>query len=198
MAGKFSKKCLERLNDDTLVARVQARDAAARLAFAVLVERYRGPLLRRCQARLGNRHDAEDALQETLFRAYRGFDKFRGEARVRTWLTAIADNQCASLAERRARYAIGGHLHQLIEMHEELRLRAHAADDDATRRLDEALGRAPRKDREILRLRFFQDMALEEIADVLNIGLSAAKMRLYRALERVEVRLDEPSAANNT
>ena len=65
-----------------------------------------------------NRHDAEDALQETLLRAYRGLDRFRGQASVLTWLTTIADNQCASLARRRARQVVGEHLQQSIRLHE--------------------------------------------------------------------------------
>ena len=103
MAGNPSKRSFENLDDKRLVARAQTGDAAARLAFAVLIERHHGPLLQRCRARLGNRQDAEDAVQETMLRAFRGLPGFRGEANVRTWLTAIADNQCASMAQRRAR-----------------------------------------------------------------------------------------------
>lgn len=195
MAGMLDKKYYEHLDDDKLVARGRIRDASARLAFTVLIERYRGRLLRRCQARLGNRQDAEDALQETLLRAYRGLHGFRGEANVRTWLTAIADNQCASLAQRRARHVIGEHLRQLIVLHEELRQPGHDSDEDASRRAHRTLAHAARRDREILLLRFFQDLTLEEIAGTLDIGLSTAKMRLYRALARVHSRLEDPASA---
>ncbi len=192
MSGNLNLNSFQRLDDANLVARGQTRDAAAILAFSVLVERHRGSLLRRCQACLGNRHDAEDALQETLLRAYCGLGGFRGESSVRTWLIAIADNQCYSLAQRRARHIIGEHLRGLIELHE--RQRAPVAGDDRLPGLQRALAAVPRRDREILHLRFFQDRALEEIAGILGIGLSAAKMRLYRAIERLGYCLDH--AAN--
>ncbi len=195
MAENLSKKSFESLDDKKLVARVQTRDAAARLAFAVLIERYRAPLLRRCEARLRNRQDAEDALQETLLRAYRGLVGFRGEASLSTWLTAIADNQCATLAQRRARHVMGEHLRQLILLYEEVRQPAYDSGDDRPRRVQRTLARAPRRDREILFMRFFQDLTLEEIASTLGIGLSTAKMRLYRALARAHSRLEDPAGA---
>ncbi len=194
MAANLSKKSFESLDDKKLVACVQTRDAAAKLAFSVLIERYRAPLLRRCERRLRNRHDAEDALQETLLRAYRGLGGFRGEASVSTWLTAIADNQCASLAQRRARHVMGEHLRQLILLHEEVQP-AYESGDDRPRRAQRTFARAPCRDREILFLRFFQDLTLEEIASTLGIGLSTAKMRLYRALARAQSRLEDPARA---
>ena len=190
----MNRKCLEGLEDQKLVARVQTRDAASRLAFAVLVERYRGRLMRRCHARLGNRQDAEDALQETMLRAYRGLHGFRGEAALGTWLTAIADNQCASLAAKRARHIIGGHLRQLIELQEELRQNPRADTGEGHEQVHQALSRASRRDREILRLRFFHDLSLEQIADTLGIGMSASKMRLYRALERLATQLGDQTS----
>ncbi len=195
MAANLNKKSFESLDDKKLVACVQTRDAAAKLAFSVLIERYRAPLLRRCERRLRNRHDAEDALQETMLRAYRGLGGFRGQASVSTWLTAIADNQCASLAQRRARHVMGEHLRQLILLHEEVRQPAYESGDDRPGRVQRTLARAPRRDREILFMRFFQDLTLEEIASTLGIGLSTAKMRLYRALARAQSRLEDSAGA---
>src|SRR4051812_37766444 len=63
-------------------------------AFAGLVDGYRSELHAHCYRMLGSIHDAEDALQEALLRAWRGLPKFEGRSSVRSWLYTIATNTC--------------------------------------------------------------------------------------------------------
>jgi RNA polymerase sigma-70 factor (ECF subfamily) len=70
-------------------------------AFAELVEPHRRELHAHCYRMLGSVHDAEDALQETLLRAWRGLPKFEGRSSVRSWLYTIATNTSLNLIEKR-------------------------------------------------------------------------------------------------
>jgi RNA polymerase sigma-70 factor (ECF subfamily) len=77
---------------------VQAR------AFQRLTDRYQRELLVHCYRMLGSLHDAEDALQETLLRAWRGLESFEGRSALRPWLYRIATNACLdAIASRRRR-----------------------------------------------------------------------------------------------
>jgi RNA polymerase sigma factor (sigma-70 family) len=76
---------------DPVVDRAVAGDAAA---FTMLVERHRGELHRHCRRLLISSERADDALQETLLRAWRARSKFAGRATFRTWLYRIATNAC--------------------------------------------------------------------------------------------------------
>ena len=72
-------------------------------AFRELVEGQRAELHAHCYRMLGSLHDADDALQDTLIRAWRALPRFRGQSSVRTWLYRIATNVCLTAIARRPR-----------------------------------------------------------------------------------------------
>jgi RNA polymerase sigma-70 factor (ECF subfamily) len=70
-------------------------------SFQALIEPYRAELHAHCYRMLGSVHDADDALQDALLRAWRGLPQFEGRSSLRSWLYRVATNSCLRLIERR-------------------------------------------------------------------------------------------------
>ena len=88
---------------DTDLARARGGDDAA---FARLVTPLRRELHAHCYRMLGSAHDADDAVQEALLRAWRGLARFEGRSSVRTWLYTVATRVCLDLADARGKRAL--------------------------------------------------------------------------------------------
>jgi len=87
------------LNQQHLIDRARRGDE---VAFRGLIEPHRLKLQAHCRRTLGSVHDADDALQETLLRAWRGLRGFDGRSALRPWLYRIATNVCRDALKRRA------------------------------------------------------------------------------------------------
>lgn len=173
------------------VRRIQAREAGWREMFGQLLARHHGALYRRCLAYLKHSDDAADAAQEALYRACRAIGSFNGDAAFRTWLFAIADNECHTLAHKRARLILVDDLDTTVRERGDAANVEDAGDSGLEWLVHRALGQMPLPAREVLQLRYFAELSIEDIARTLGIGVSATKMRLYRARDQAAALLQE-------
>ncbi len=146
------------------------------------LEQYGDLINRTCCLILGDRALAEDAAQETFLRAWKSMDKFKGDASPKTWLTRIAINVCRNIR----RTAWFRRFDRSVTP-EELPLTVH--DEDRTLLL--TVQQLPEKYKQVVILRYYQGMNLDEAARVLGISRSTTHHRLQKALKQLRIELDE-------
>ncbi len=174
------------MTDAVVVRRVLEGDVEA---FGTLVNRYYDRYARYAVHITGNREDAEEALQDAFVRAYRALEQYEERERFAAWLHRIVVNQCRSVLARRKREESN-----LVDLDPALAC-SHAsigtADDPASDRLQALLAILPLEQREALVLKYMDDMTFEEMSTLTGVGVSALKMRVRRALDRLRAILPE-------
>jgi RNA polymerase sigma-70 factor (ECF subfamily) len=169
-----------------LVRRVREGDAAA---YAVLVARYRNRLGRYATHMLGDREEAEEAVQDAFVRGFRALGRCDDDERFGAWLFGILVNRCRTAGRRAAR-------RQRMFVHDEALLATATAPSPAEEaELDElvrrALDRLPIAQRETFLLKFVEEQEYEEMARITGASVSALKMRVKRAREELRRLLTE-------
>jgi RNA polymerase sigma-70 factor, ECF subfamily len=171
---------VEGSSDTTIVARVLRGDVEA---YRVLVERYRDRYARYALHMLGNREDAEEALQDAFARAYRSLGRCDDPERFAAWLFRILMNRCRTIAARRGRRS------QTFVVDENALMEAaveHPAERGAWREeIDRALQRLRPEQREAFLLKYVEELGYDEMSQLTGVGVSALKMRVLRACDRL-------------
>ncbi|HEY1240875.1 MAG TPA: sigma-70 family RNA polymerase sigma factor [Bryobacteraceae bacterium] len=146
-----------------------------------LIEQYQYRLYRYLFSLTGNREMAEDLFQETWIRVLDRGHQYDGRSKFEAWLFSIARHLVIDVSRKRA-----------FESIDSLTVEPAAAEPSSWERvnsrevqaaIEESLGRLPAVYREVLVLRFQEDLALHEIAAIVDAPLATVKSRLYRGLE---------------
>ena len=179
------------MTDATLVRRVLDGETAA---FTTLVDRHASACTRFATRMLGNREDAEDATQETFLRAYRSLARYEERQAFRTWLFQILINRCRTAAVRRQRR----HRMFLVDDSAIAAASVRPAVDagDLRAELKRAIDALDPDQREAFLLKHVEQLSYDEMAAATGIGVSALKMRVKRACDRMQWVLREGEASD--
>lgn len=153
-----------------------------------LIERYQHRLLRYLVFLTGNRELAEDIFQETWIRVMERGSQYNGKAKFDTWLFAIARHLVIDWSRKKTALSLEGLQEQYGSEHAfDVPANGKSPFDVVIERenretVQAALARLDALHREVLVLRFHEELSLEEIATLTNSPLSTVKSRLYRGL----------------
>lgn len=167
--------------DEELAAEA-AREGSDGPAFTTLVDRFQDRVWRVCFRLMGNAEDAADAAQEVFVRLFLQRAQFAGRSRYSTWVHGIALRTCLMMRRargRRRRY--------------EQRVAEESRNQSPTNQLPDnqmdiqrMLDRLDDEDRALLILKYSEGHSHDELADMFGLSVSACKMRIARARERLQ------------
>lgn len=153
-------------------------------AFAHLVDLYQKRVFSVCYRMLGNSTAAEDAAQESFLRAYQALDSYDPMRSFATWLLSITSHYCIDQIRKKKL--------QFLSIDDEKYAwlappakgpnpESQALENEKKDRVQEMLGKLEEVDRAAVILQYWHDYSYQEIAEALDLTLSAVKSRLYRA-----------------
>lgn len=186
---------LKKVADEELVAQAQQGDNTA---FAELVRRHQPSCFKQALSILRDRSDAEDEVQNALWKAFEHIGQFNQESKFSTWLTRIVVNQCL-MRLRKMKRARLVYLEDAVQGEDQMALDLPEQSDTP----EEALGkievghvlrgeisRIPPLLRHVFLLRDVQQLPMADVAERLGISIAAAKSRLLRARLELRTRLE--------
>lgn len=192
----------EALSDGELISRMRQGDRAA---FATVIRRHNRRLYRVARSVVRDDSEAEDVVQEAYVRAFANLDRFRGEARLATWLTRIALNEALDRLRRRRPQVALAAVDEAANRSEDTFMSMftgsvtadpeRAASRTEIRRLVErAVDALPAPFRTVFVLREIEGMSIEETAAELDLKPETVKTRLHRARRQLRVALADTLA----
>ena len=151
-------------------------------AFRHLVELYQRQAIAHATAILGNREDAQDAVQEAFVDAFRALKTFDETRAFYPWFYVLLRNRCYKLAARRRE----------TDDIEEIEIVAPVSGPatEQTLALERALLSLDREDREIVMLKYFDGLTYDELAERLHIPRGTVMSRLFHARRRLHAKLE--------
>ncbi len=162
-----------------------------REGFALVVEEYSERLYWQIRKMVYSHDDANDILQDVFIKAWLNIEKFRGDAKLSTWLYKIAINESITFINRSK-----AKLNLSIDDTDSFLVNKLEGDeyfdgDNAQLLLQQAVVRLPEKQRLVFQMKYFDELKYEEISDILGTSVGALKASYHHAVKKVESFLKE-------
>lgn len=160
-------------SEDELASEIESLKQGSAEAFHVLYNKYQQNVYRFCLKMLGDSEQAQDAFQETFIRVYENRKSFRG-SNFTAWLYTIARHTCLNHIRSRKEHEVFDEVYHGT-------MKAPDTDVGMKEFIEKSIYMLPVSLREALILREYEECSYQEIAEILSIDLSLAKVRVFRA-----------------
>ena len=130
-----------------------------------------------------NQEDALDAVQNAVCKALEAYDSIRNADAIKTWFYRILINECLRVIKKRKQDAVSADIEEQDAVYYEKAFDRENVDDELEKLEPDV--------QEIIRLRFFEEMSLKEIAAITGYNLNTVKTKLYRGLKLLKENMEE-------
>lgn len=157
--------------------------------FGIIYDRYAQFVYNKCYAFVENEEEAKDLTHDIFIKIFLKLTDFKGKSKFSTWLYAITFNSCVNYVNKNKKQKFYFSDDYLVEESEEdttnEELNQYDLFEISYTQLQQILNTIPPTDKMILIMKYQEDLSIKEISEILNVKLSAVKMRLSRAKQKV-------------
>lgn len=154
--------------------------------LAALMELFQRPLYFHIRQMVEDHDDADDILQNTFIKAWRFIDGFRAESSLKTWVWRIATNECLTLIEQRKKQARADLRDIENNLGHSEQVSSPLKGEDIQKRLEAAIATLPDKQRQVLLLKYYDEMKYSEMAEMLGGTEGSLKASFHHAVKKIE------------
>lgn len=155
-------------------------------AFDLIVKKYQEKLYWHIRKLVICHDDADDVLQNTFFKAWKGLLKFREEAQLYTWLYRIATNESLTFLKNKRKRFFSSVEDVQNQLSDSLESDEYFTGDEIQRKLQNAILRLPDKQRLVFNMKYFDNIKYDDMAKILNNSVGALKASYHHAVKKIE------------
>jgi len=180
-----SNNILENISDNTILELIH-REASLDEGLRKLIVKYQEPLYWHIRRMVHIHEDADDVIQNTFIKVYRGIKKFKKEAKLYTWLYRIATNEAITFLNKKKKTANAYSEEGIADLENTLKADDYFDGDEIQLALIKAIELLPRRQKQVFRLRYYDEMSYKDIAEVLSISVGSLKASYHHAVQKIE------------
>jgi len=178
-------KTSELVDEITLVEQLQDVQTKEQ-AFRVLIKQYKERLYWHIRKIVISHDDADDVLQNTFIKVFRGIDNFKQDSKLYSWMYRIATNESITFLNKRAKERNV----DITEIKQDLVTSLSSDDwftgDEIQLILQKAVATLPEKQQLVFNMKYFDNMKYDEISDILETSVGALKASYFHAVKKIE------------
>ncbi len=154
--------------------------------FRLLMQKYQERLYWHIRRMVAEHDDANDVIQNTFIKVYRNIERFKGDAKLYTWLYRIATNETITFLRKQKKVYTSSIENEHLGLANTLKADSFFDAEKAQTKLQTALSNLPEKQRLVFNMRYYDEMSYQEISSVLETSVGALKANYHHAVKKIE------------
>ena len=180
-----SKTSVKDISDDQILS-LLADAGSYEQGFRYLMTKYQERLYWHIRRMVVEHEDANDVIQNTFIKVYKGFKNFKGDAKLYTWLYRIATNESITFINKRKRHTSESLHNEDHNLENQLKADVYFDGDEAQILLQQALQTLPDKQKLVFNMRYFDELSYKAISEILETSEGALKASYHHAVKKIE------------
>ncbi len=172
--------------DDQYIITLYAEVSSRNEALGLLISKYQQKLYWHIRKMVIDHDDADDVLQNTFIKIWKGLENFKGESALFTWLYRIATNEALGFLRKKQKENTQS-LHPIeYQLSKSLESDTYFEGDEIQLKLQQAILTLPEKQRIVFNMRYYDEMPYEQMSEVLETSVGALKASYHHAAKKIE------------